>query len=313
MKSTSSQAPIPLSATQSVRFIPFVKMHGLGNDFVVIAADFGDFQSAPLEINSDQARRICDRRFGIGADQILMLRKPHQGQADYRMEIWNADGGIAEMCGNGIRALALFLESEPGFSKTQESPGDPTFYKIETLAGIKTVEVLSDSTAQPGESGGSQKIVSVDMGSATLGGGFGRDGELIEVGGKGLRFFEVNVGNPHAVFFFPNIHQVPLEEIGPLIETHKRFPHRTNVEFVEVIGPNAILVRVWERGAGITLACGTGACASAVAALSLGKVADPVEVHLPGGVLKISWLGPDHPIFMTGPAVEVFRGFYPLS
>jgi diaminopimelate epimerase len=271
--------------------ISFVKMQGLGNDFVVI--DDLKLQSAhSSSIDSKLAVKICDRRFGVGADQILWLRLPKDLSADARMEILNADGSIAEMCGNGIRAVALYLDQKKGM-KRQLS------YRIETLAGMKTVAVHGDQ-------------VTVDMGSPALGGGFDASsdgqGEEIEILGQKLKFFEVSMGNPHAVFFVQDFSTYPVEKFGPLIEAHPRFPRRTNVEFVRVLGSNAIEVQVWERGAGITLACGTGACASAVASLATGRVRGEVEVHLPGGNLQIHWLNAGESVMMKGPAVEVFRG-----
>lgn len=283
-------------------------MHGLGNDFVV----FDELGGGPIPLGAESARRICDRRFGVGCDQILWLRKPRDPSCAARMEILNADGSVAEMCGNGIRAVALYLARE----KKLAGEGRPGEFRIETLAGVKTVGIVGGRDAQ-----GDQ--VRVDMGAPALGGGFGAGngdrggapaGEELRLagGGPALRFFEVSMGNPHAVIFVESFEGFSVAELGPRIESHPRFPARTNVEFVRVAGPRAIEVRVWERGAGITLACGTGACASAVATLATGRVAGgfqgPVEVRLPGGALQIDWAGEGRPVFMTGPAVEVFRG-----
>lgn len=259
-------------------------MHGLGNDFIVID-DLGVPQEQGTPLNSDVAVKICDRRFGIGADQILWLREPRDSLADARMEILNSDGSVAEMCGNGIRAIALYVDQKMK-SHRKDS------YRIETLAGMKTV-VVADGR------------VVVDMGPPVLGLG---TGEEVEIKGRKLRFFEVSMGNPHAVIFVDEFSTYPVEEFGPCIETHPRFPKRTNVEFVRVVGKNAIEVRVWERGAGITLACGTGACASVVASLATGRVNGEVGVKLPGGSLQITWKGPGQSVMMKGPAVEVFRG-----
>lgn len=264
----------------------FTKMHGLGNDFVVVEDQPG------FSLTPEKAALICDRRFGIGADQILWLRRPHDAGSDTRMEIWNADGSTAEMCGNGIRAVALFIDR-------RATPRKPE-YRIETLAGVKTVWMRGDR-------------VRVDMGAPALGpGGAGvpDGGEPVDLPGRSemLRFFEVSMGNPHAVFFVEDVARFAVEQFGPLVEKHSRFPKRTNVEFVQVENDSTIRVRVWERGAGITLACGTGACASAVAALATGRVRGPVRVRLPGGDLEIDWAGPGQSVFMTGPAVEVFSG-----
>jgi diaminopimelate epimerase len=274
-----------------MRQLPFTKMQGLGNDFVVI----NDLNSPPVTegiLSPEQAQKVCDRRFGIGADQILWLKKPESTAADARMEILNADGSIAEMCGNGIRAVALYL-SEVG-------PQPKTEYLIETLAGIKTVQIRGDQ-------------VLVNMGEPKLGIGFETQGELIEVAGHQLRFYEVDMGNPHAVFFVDHLSQLPIEEFGPLVENHPRFPKRTNVEFVVVQNSQAIEVRVWERGAGPTLACGTGACAAAVATLATGRVRGTLTVNLPGGSLRIGWEGPFCPVMMEGPAKKVFQGSFILE
>ncbi len=266
--------------------LPFIKMHGLGNDFVVVE---GPAWSDAI-LTPEMARKICDRRFGIGADQILWLRKPQDASAATRMEILNADGSTAEMCGNGIRAVALHLaQSDPSRAQGE--------MKIETAAGMKVVSV-------------DRAEVRVDMGPPRLG---AIAGERLEIGGRFVHFNEVSMGNPHAVIFVDDFAAWKTDQWGPWMENHPRFPQRTNVEFVKVIGPNVIEVQVWERGAGETLACGTGACASAVAALALGKVKGLVEVRLPGGKLEISWDGEGRPVFMKGPAVEVYRGQWPLG
>ncbi len=261
-------------------------MHGLGNDFIVI----DDLSGTPKIISPELAKKMCDRRFGIGADQILWLKKPLDTHLDARMEILNADGSSAEMCGNGIRAVAIYLRDHVQNAGTRK-----TDYAIETLAGVIRVLFRGDD-------------VEVDMGSPRLGKGCEQGGELIEIEGQMFRFFEVSMGNPHAVIFIEDLDAVPLEKIGPLIECHPRFPGKTNVEFVQVVDAHTIRVRVWERGAGITLACGTGACAAAVAALQVGQVKNPVLVQLPGGTLRISWSGAT--VTMTGPATEVFSGVY---
>jgi diaminopimelate epimerase len=266
--------------------LSFTKMQGLGNDFIVL--DDLEFPPATSgQISSRLAQKLCDRRFGIGADQILWLKKAQSSENDFRMEILNADGSQAEMCGNGIRAVALYRHSSQK-KQSQE-------YRIETLGGVKLARVQGS-------------LVSVDMGIPSLGKGFENQGEEIEVLGKKLRFYEVDVGNPHAVIFVDQVESFPVEQFGPEIEKHPRFPERTNVEFVELINPHSIRVRVWERGAGITLACGTGACAAVVASLQTKKTLNPVQVSLPGGELQIQWRGEKSSIMMEGPALEVFRG-----
>jgi diaminopimelate epimerase len=266
--------------------LPFTKMHGIGNDFVVIDSLNRASESQPianLAITGEMAKKICDRRLGVGADQILWLKKAKAHEADVRMEILNADGSSAEMCGNGIRAAALYMSRYSAKKKLE--------YRIETLAGILTVKQRGNDFA-------------VEMGVPKIASDF----EKIEISGQWLQFLDVNVGNPHAVFFADGVARIPLEKVGPEIETHKRFPARTNVEFVEVEHQHSIKIRVWERGAGITLACGTGACASAVASIAAGKARSPLDVNLPGGRLKIHWDGPGKTIVMEGPAAEVYRG-----
>lgn len=271
--------------------LPFVKMHGLGNDFVVID-DRQSTASAPL--SPELARAICDRRFGIGCDQILWL-KPASHGCDFRMDILNADGSVAEMCGNGVRAAVDYVaRGRPG--------GAARRYQVETLAGLIGVD-YSES-----------ERIRVDMGAPRLGAGLTKGAsERLDLAGEVFELYEVSMGNPHAVIFVSRLDRARVEEFGPLIERHGRFPNRTNVEFVRVAGPQALEVLVWERGAGLTMACGTGACAAAVAALQLRQVSGPVQVKLPGGTLEIEWSGGASPVFMTGPAAEVFRGELDLS
>jgi diaminopimelate epimerase len=285
--------------------LSFIKMQGLGNDFIVI-----DGVSVSREKLKEQerlltpkfAREICDRRFGVGADQILWLRPAKSKKAVARMEILNCDGSIAEMCGNGIRAVAVYLN---GLESEKNKKKSAKIFPIETLAGLLTVELK-----------GAQ--VRVDMGPPKLGEKSSQKGgiqsEKLAVNGASIQFWEVSMGNPHAVIFVDGLAGYPVEREGAMIEVHPRFPKRTNVEYVEVISRKKMKVRVWERGAGITLACGTGACASAVAAIASGKTQKAVEVELPGGVLFIEWSGSaNHSVFMTGPAEEVFRGEFTVK
>jgi diaminopimelate epimerase len=279
----------------------FLKMQGIGNDFIVLdsmtqtqsskvaqASAGGQFRGG---LSPELASRLCDRRFGIGADQVLWLKDGDPaGTSDATLVILNADGTRAEMCGNGVRAVAVYLyRYGPDAGRK--------VYRLQTDAGIKILEVVGTE-------------VEVDMGPPRLG-ELARTGELLSIGAQELKFHEVSMGNPHAVFFLAEgLADFPLEELGPRIENHSRFPKRTNVEFVEVVGPHEINVRVWERGAGITLACGTGACASAVASLLLGKVRSPVKVNLPGGSLTITWT-PEVAtcsVKMRGPAEPVYWG-----
>jgi diaminopimelate epimerase len=289
--------------------IPFTKMHGLGNDFIVLkdpalkvphvpATQQGHAPDAPLpEDLSGFCRKYADRRFGIGFDQALILRP--SDRADFRMEIYNADGSQVEMCGNGIRCVAKYIWERGLSDRGLSSYAELT---IETQAGIIRPRKVED-------------LVEVDMGIPVIGGpGISQGGKQgspmlsLEVEHHKYGVTCLSMGNPHAVLFVPDVATFPVEQIGPAIERHPAFPDRTNVEFVQVQGPDAIRMRVWERGAGETLACGTGACAAAVAAHLNGLTGRSVRVQLAGGALFIHWTETDQHVLMTGPAVEVFEG-----
>jgi diaminopimelate epimerase len=259
----------------------FTKMHGLGNDFVVL-----DTREQPLpSVTPAIARALADRRTGIGCDQVILLE--HSDAADFRMRIFNADGGEVEACGNATRAVALFH-------------GAPA--RIETAGGILAV--------QPGHGG-----AAVDMGEPRFDWNaiplaYAMDTAALPVGWDELEQpAAVNVGNPHAVFFVDDCDAVALDRLGPMIEHDPLFPERVNVGVATVESRNALRLRVWERGAGLTRACGTGACAAAVAAMRRGLVGREDPVTLPGGALLIDW-GEDGRITMTGPATESFRGTF---
>lgn len=267
--------------------IPFTKMHGLGNDFIVI-----DGRKRKLPEMAKATKLLCDRRLGVGADQLLLLEPSKK--ADVQMQIYNADGSQVEMCGNGIRCVAQYVSNHG--SGEQE-------VRVETIAGVQTVRILGDGQIQ------------VNMGRAIL------KGEEIPVKLKGriinhplrihgieYRMTCVSMGNPHCVLFIDNLKEYPVHEKGPLIENYYLFPNRTNVEFVKVISKKKIEMRVWERGAGETLACGSGACAAAVASHLNGKTERKVEVKLPGGTLEIEWNRAEDSVYMTGPATTVFEG-----
>jgi diaminopimelate epimerase len=255
----------------------FLKMHGLGNDFAIF-----DARGAPLGIDPKLARSLADRRTGIGFDQLILLEP--SDVADVRMRIWNADGGEVESCGNAARCVALLLGGEA---------------RIETSGGL--LSASADGAA-----------ATVDMGAPRFGWdeiplAYAMDTAAMPVGWEDLREpFAVNVGNPHLVFFVGDAEAVELDRLGPTIETDPLFPERINVN-VAAVERGAIRLRVWERGAGLTRACGTGACATAVAAISRKLVAGPVEVRLPGGTLSVDW-APGGTIRMSGPATRVFEG-----
>lgn len=268
--------------------ITFTKMHGIGNDFVFI-----DGRRFKIPNPKKTAKLLCNRRFGIGADQLLLLGKSRK--ADFRMQIFNADGSEVGMCGNGLRCLAKFVRDEKLTTKRE--------IRIETASGIQTAQVLSASR------------VLIDMGVPVL-----KSKEIpvnlsgrvinrpIRVEGKELRATCLSVGNPHCVIFTEDLEKYPVEKIGPVIENHNLFPQKTNVEFVKVISAREISMRVWERGAGETLACGSGACAAAVASVLNGFTGRKVDVKLKGGILQIEWDRKSGHLFMTGPAETVFKG-----
>jgi len=271
-------------------------MHGAGNDFVVIDGAKEAFSEQQLP---GLARRACDRNLGIGGDGIILVLPSRL--ANFRMRMLNPDGSEAEMCGNGIRCFAKYV-----FDHKMHT--DPVL-TVETLGGIKTVKL---NTA-----GGKMLTARVDMGEPRLlRGEIPMKGgpetskvisEPLKVAGKKIDITCVSMGNPHCVSFVDNVDEYPVEKIGREIETHSHFPQRTNVEFVQIVNSQEVRMRVWERGAGETLACGTGACASAVASMLNDRVGRKVTVHLRGGDLFIEWMG-DSKVYMTGPAEEVFEG-----
>jgi len=280
---------------QGDRVLRFTKMHGIGNDFVLVnALTDPPAESALPEIS----RRLNDRKFGIGGDGLILILPSKI--AEFKMRMFNPDGSEAEMCGNGIRCFAKYVFDRKMISEPQ--------VKVETLAGVKVLKLLTRS--------GKVEQVRVDMGAPRLlrseipmrGDDNGRViAEGLKCEGRRFEITAVNMGNPHVVIFEDNIDTAALARYGHAIEHHKSFPQRTNVHFVTVCGMGEIIARTWERGAGITLACGTGACACVVASILNNRTNRSVEVHLPGGDLRIEWTG-DNRVMMTGPAEEVFEG-----
>jgi diaminopimelate epimerase len=289
--------------------INFSKLHGQGNDFIII-----DAISREIRLEKEEILRMCDRHFGIGADGVIMARKLKDGC--FFMDYYNSDGTAAEMCGNGIRCMARFL-----FDKKLT---DKKAIKINTRAGIKFVE-LSDEG--PGSGTG---LIKVNMGNAIfdpdripvnidrkfLVDGFFAGEHLLKTEDGEFIINCVSMGNPHCVIFLEDgadMERIPLGIWGPMIENNKIFPNKTNVEFIKIKSDNEIKMRVWERGVGETMACGTGACASAVCAILAKKIKTTrVDVKLPGGNLTIYWEGPDNPVFLEGETVCVFEGQYLL-
>ena len=268
---------------------PFLKMHGLGNDFVVF-----DARNRPVPMEPERARAVADRRLGVGCDQVIVIEK--DDGPDARMRIYNADGGEVESCGNAARCVAQLMFEESSLDSI----------RLDTQGGLLTCSEAGN-------------LVTVDMGTPRFA---WRDIPLakptdteafeVDVAGFDLRALRevsaVNVGNPHCVLFVESAENAPVASLGAAIEHHPLFPERTNVEFVQVLTPERLRMRVWERGVGITRACGTGACASAVAAQRRGLCGKKVEVFLDGGPLTIEWQGGHSHILMTGPAALSFRG-----
>ena len=277
----------------------FTKVHGLGNDFVLVDCFSEDLVFPDM---GALAVRICDRHFGVGADGLVLVEP--SGAADARMRIFNPDGSEAEMCGNAIRCVAKYLYEHKRVVKEE--------VRVETAAGLMVPKLLVE--------GGLVRAVRVDMGVPRLSreeipmeGPPGRVvGEPLSAGGCTCTVTAVSMGNPHCVIFVSDVKAVPLKDWGPAIENHRAFPRRTNVEFVQVLSREEVIMRVWERGAGETLACGTGACASVVAGVLNGLTDRKVRVHLAAGHLDIEWSDSGH-VYMTGPAEEVFTGNYPLG
>jgi len=272
----------------------FTKMHGLGNDYVYVSTFDQKLPGEPSAL----AVVVSDRHFGVGGDGLILIGPSEQ--ADARMRMFNADGSEGEMCGNGVRCVAKYVHDH-GIAPNPR-------VTIETGRGILTLDLEV--------AGGKAQRVRVDMQAPIL-----NASEIpttlpgnpplnvpLEVDGQTLAVTAVSMGNPHAVIYVDGVAEFPVERVGPLIETHPAFPKRVNVHFVEVLSPTEVRMRTWERGSGITLACGTGACAVCVAGVLTGRTETRLLAHLPGGDLLLEWQGDGHSVFMTGPATEVFSG-----
>ncbi|MBD7975702.1 MULTISPECIES: diaminopimelate epimerase [Pseudomonas] len=268
----------------------FTKMHGLGNDFMVL-----DLISQHAHIQPKHAKAWGNRHTGVGFDQLLIVEPPNNPDVDFRYRIFNADGSEVEQCGNGARCFARFvLDKRLTTKKT---------IRVETKSGIIELSIRNDGQ------------VSVNMGPPRLAPAqipFQAEAEApsyaIDLDGRQVELAAVSMGNPHAVLRVDNVDSAPVHELGPRLEHHPRFPQRVNVGFLQIIDRHQARLRVWERGAGETQACGTGACAAAVAAIRQGWLDSPVQIELPGGRLSIEWAGSGRPVIMTGPAVRVYEG-----
>jgi len=273
----------------------FTKMQGLGNDFVVI-----DGIGQQVDLSAKQIQRLADRHFGVGCDQVLLVEAPTRPDVDFRYRIFNADGGEVEQCGNGARCFVRFV-LDRGLTRKRA-------IRVETLGGIIELRLEDDgrvtvAMGTPRFAPGEIPFVSED--SAVV--------QPLEVGGLRIMITALSIGNPHAVQLVQNIDDAPVTTQGPLIERHPRFPRGVNAGYMQVVDRANIRLRVWERGAGETLACGTGACAAVVAGVMNGLLDAKVRVRTRGGALEIEWPGPGKDVLMTGPAVAAFEGEWQSS
>jgi diaminopimelate epimerase len=272
----------------------FTKMHGCGNDFVVL-----DLISQRFLLKERHVRKLADRHFGIGCDQVLVVEAPGRPDVDFRYRIYNADGGEVEQCGNGARCFARYV-------REKRLTGKDTI-RVETKAGVIELQITAN------------KQVRVNMGVPILIPSaipFAAPERAItypiDNAGQTFDIGAVSMGNPHAVLLVDDVRTAPVATLGPQLEHHPRFPQRVNVGFMQIVSPHEINLRVFERGAGETLACGTGACAAVVSGHLRGLLAETVQVNLPGGSLSIEWRGEDEPVMMTGPATTVYEGHIQL-
>mgnify|MGYP005995006625 CR=1 FL=1 len=271
--------------------VRFTKMHGLGNDFMVV-----DLVTQRIRLSEDKVRKLADRHMGVGFDQLLLVEPPANPEMDFRYRIYNADGSEVEHCGNGARCFARFVRDKRLTNKD--------VIAVETAKGKALLTIRADNQ------------IEVDMGAPELLPAaipFVADKQAstypVDVAGQLIQLSAVSMGNPHGVLLVDDVEQAPVEALGPALESHSRFPAKANIGFMQVISPREVKLRVYERGAGETMACGTGACAAVVAGRLRGLLDESVQVHLPGGELHITWKGgKEDSVMMTGPAATVFEG-----
>lgn len=271
--------------------VRFTKMHGLGNDFMVV-----DLVTQRIRLSEDKVRKLSDRHMGIGFDQLLLVEPPTNPEMDFRYRIYNADGSEVEHCGNGARCFARFVRDKRLTNKD--------IIAVETAKGKALLTIRADNE------------IEVDMGAPELlptAIPFIADEQAavysVEVAAQLIQLSAVSMGNPHGVLVVDDVAQAPVETLGPALESHPRFPEKANIGFMQIMSPSEVKLRVYERGAGETMACGTGACAAVVAGRLRGLLDESVHVHLPGGVLHITWKGgKEDSVMMTGPAATVFEG-----
>ena len=274
--------------------LKFTKMHGLGNDFVVF-----DAINQKVALSPEQIRRIADRHFGIGCDQVLLVEAPLRTDSDFRYRIFNANGGEVAQCGNGARCFARYVRDKGLCDKNE--------IRVATDAGqlLLRFDGPTDVTVDMGVPRHAPEQIPLRAAKELL-------DYTLTMDGRTWHFGAVSIGNPHAVLCVNDVETAPVDEIGPVLESHADFPERANIGFLEVVDRHHVRLRVFERGAGETLACGSGACAAAVVGIEQGHLDDPVRVDLPGGTLVVSWQGRGRPVVMTGPAVSVFEGVIDL-
>ncbi len=270
--------------------IQFSKMHGLGNDFMVV-----DGITQKVFFSPELIRRLSDRHFGIGFDQLLLVEPPYDPEQDFHYRIFNADGSEVQQCGNGARCFARFVRLKGLTNKDRIA--------VSTMSGRIVLQVEQD-----GQITVNMGVPEFEPGKVPFRAQKAEKTYLLRVAEQTVMCGVVSMGNPHCVLNVESVKTAPVETLGPLLESFDRFPERVNVGFMEVVSAGEIRLRVFERGAGETMACGTGACAAAVIGMHQGKLRERVKVQLPGGTLQIAWQGPGTPVFMTGPAEHVFDG-----
>lgn len=286
--------------------LQFSKMHGLGNDFIVMQ-DLAE----EIDLSPEAVEWLCDRHFGIGGDGVILVRAASVPDADYFMLYFNSDGSLAEMCGNGVRCFAKYVVDHGLIDSDRDS------LRVQTLGGIKPITVQRDEL-------GRLTLATVDMGEPILTAAeipttlsATRDDAVLDAplttSAGEISVTCVSMGNPHCITWVADVNSAPVQTLGSEIEVHAAFPRKTNVEFAEKVADDLIRLRVWERGCGETLACGTGACATAVAGVLSGRTNREVTIELPGGDLEILWSSEDNHVYMTGPAREVFCGVLSLE
>jgi diaminopimelate epimerase len=270
--------------------LKFTKMHGTGNDFVVI-----DLISQHFKIRPRDVRKLADRHFGVGCDQVLVVEPPQSPDVDFRYRIFNADGGEVEQCGNGARCFARFVREKKLTTKK--------IISVETCSGVIELRVRPNHDVEVNMGAPHFEPAEIPLRAAARAPCY-----TLQVDGQALEIGALSMGNPHAILRVDSTEQADVERLGPLIESHPDFPKKVNAGFMQVVSERELRLRVYERGAGETLACGTGACAAVVYGITRGWLRESVTVGLPGGKLSVSWAGEGHPVMMTGPTAIVFEG-----